>query len=175
MPSAGERRLFFGVAVGVALADLVAKLAAELWLASSSGVSVLGDVVQLRLVFNPGAAFGVSVGAWSRWVFLVVALVAIVALARVALRSEPGDTLRQLACGLVAGGAAGNLIDRIRSARGVVDFLDVGIGAHRWPTFNVADIGVTTGALLLAWSLWSEDRRSALAEAVVTPGPGALS
>ncbi|MGB7212662.1 MAG: signal peptidase II [Gemmatimonadales bacterium] len=174
MPSAGERRLFLGVAVAVALADLVAKLAAELWLASSSGVLVMGNVVQLRLVFNPGAAFGMSVGTWSRWVFLAVALVAIVALARLARQSAPDDTLRQLACGLVAGGAAGNLIDRIRSTRGVVDFLDVGIGSHRWPTFNVADIGVTTGALLLAWSLWSEDRRSALAEVAVTPETGAL-
>lgn len=175
MPSAGERRLFLGVAIGVALADLVAKLAAELWLRSSSGVLVVGNWVQLRLVFNPGAAFGVSVGAWSRWVFLLVATIAIVVLARVARRAEAGDTLRQLACGLVAGGAAGNLIDRIRSARGVVDFLDVGIGAHRWPTFNVADMGVTIGALLLAWSLWSEDRRAALAEAVATPESGALS
>ena len=53
----------------------------------------------------------------------------------------PGDRFRQLALGLVAGGAAGNLVDRIRSRAGVVDFLDVGIGALRWPTFNVADIG----------------------------------
>jgi signal peptidase II len=175
MPSAGERRLFVGVAMGVALADLLTKLAVEAWLPSSSGVAVVGNWVQLRLVFNPGAAFGVSVGSWSRWVFLVVALVAIAVLARVSRRATPGDTLRQLAAGLVAGGAAGNLIDRIRSASGVVDFLDVGIGSHRWPTFNVADIGVTTGALLLAWSLWSEDRRAALAEAVATPEPGALS
>lgn len=175
MPSAGERRLFLGVAVGVAFADLVTKLVAEVWLRSSSGVAVVGNWLQLRLVFNPGAAFGVSVGAWSRWVFLLVALIAIVVLARVSRQAGPGDALRQLACGLVAGGAAGNLIDRIRSARGVVDFLDVGIGPYRWPTFNVADIGVTTGALLLAWSLWSEDRRAALAEPVATPESGALS
>ncbi|MGH7591739.1 MAG: signal peptidase II [Gemmatimonadales bacterium] len=174
MPSAAERRLFLGVVVGVALADLLTKVAAARWLGDSNGVAVMGDLVQLRLVFNPGAAFGVSVGAWSRWVFLLVAVLAIVALARLARQAGPGDTLRRLACGLVAGGAAGNLLDRIRSARGVVDFLDVGVGVHRWPTFNVADIGVTTGALLLAWSLWSEDRRAALAEAVATPEPGAL-
>ncbi|MGH7590070.1 MAG: signal peptidase II [Gemmatimonadales bacterium] len=174
MPSAAERRLFLGVAVGVALIDLLTKVAAARWLGASSGVAVMGDLVQLRLVFNPGAAFGVSVGSFSRIGFSALAIGAIVLLTRVARRAAPGDTLRRLACGLVAGGAAGNLIDRIRSARGVVDFLDVGIGVHRWPTFNVADIGVTTGALLLAWSLWSEDRRVALAEAVVTPEPGAV-
>lgn len=170
MPSAAERRLFFGVLVAVLLADIAAKLAAQRWL-GDSGVPVAGDWVQLRLVFNPGAAFGLSVGSWSRVGFSIVAIVAIVLLHRLSARAEPGDWLRQLACGLVAGGAAGNLLDRLRSAQGVVDFLDVGIGPHRWPTFNVADIGVTVGALALAWSLWREDRRAALAEAAPEPRP----
>jgi signal peptidase II len=64
-----------------------------------------------------------------------------------------------LALGLVAGGAVGNLIDRVRSPRGVVDFLDVGVGALRWPTFNIADIAVSCGAIALAVSLWREDAR----------------
>jgi signal peptidase II len=65
----------------------------------------------------------------------------------------------------VAGGAAGNLIDRVRSAQGVVDFIDVGVGATRWPTFNVADMGVSCGAIALAISLWMEDARRSRAEA----------
>ena len=73
--------------------------------------------------------------------------------------SPRGDRFRELALGLVTGGAVGNLIDRIRSHQGVVDFLDVGIGALRWPTFNVADIGVSCGAIALALSLWREDVR----------------
>ena len=76
-----------------------------------------------------------------------------------------GDRFRQLALGLVAGGAAGNLVDRIRSHRGVVDFLDFGIGNLRWPTFNVADIAVSCGAVALAISLWIEDSREARHEA----------
>jgi signal peptidase II len=79
--------------------------------------------------------------------------------------AETGDRLRQIALGLVAGGAAGNLVDRIRSSRGVVDFLDFGFGALRWPTFNVADIAVTCGAVALAISLWMEDNRHASREA----------
>lgn len=171
MPSAAERRLFLVVAATVTIADIVAKLAAEHWLGGTSGVAVVGDWVQFRLVFNPGAAFGVSVGSWSRIGFSVIAVVAIVLLARLSRRAEAGDLLRQVACGLVAGGALGNLLDRLRSAQGVVDFLDVGISAHRWPTFNVADIGVTVGAFALAWSLWREDQRAGLAEGTPEPRP----
>jgi signal peptidase II len=50
----------------------------------------------------------------------------------------------------------------VRSPLGVVDFIDVGIGDARWPTFNVADMAVSTGAFLLAWVLWGEDRDAAL-------------
>ncbi|MGH7447666.1 MAG: signal peptidase II, partial [Longimicrobiales bacterium] len=56
------------------------------------------------------------------------------------------------------GGAVGNLIDRVRSASGVVDFIDVGVGSVRWPVFNVADMAVTTGAIILALSLWKEEQ-----------------
>ena len=57
---------------------------------------------------------------------------------------------------MIAAGATGNLIDRVRSARGVVDFIDVGIGASRFWTFNVADSGVTCGAVILAIITWRE-------------------
>jgi signal peptidase II len=66
--------------------------------------------------------------------------------------------MRVVSLALVCGGAIGNLIDRIRWNRGVVDFLDVGVGGTRWPTFNVADMAVSIGAFLLAIVLWAEDR-----------------
>jgi signal peptidase II len=159
------RRLFVVAALVTVMLDLITKLIAEATLLRTPGISVIGDWFQLRLVYNPGAAFGLHVGPYSRWIFFVIALVAVVVLARLS-RSSPADRFRQLALGLVAGGAAGNLIDRVRSARGVVDFLDVGIGAHRWPTFNVADIAVSCGALALAVSLWREDARRAETESV---------
>ncbi|HTJ21876.1 MAG TPA: signal peptidase II, partial [Gemmatimonadaceae bacterium] len=70
-----------------------------------------------------------------------------------------GDTMRVLALGLACGGAAGNLIDRFRGSRGVVDFIDIGVGDVRFWTFNVADSAVTVGAIVLAFVLWREDRR----------------
>ena len=137
--------------------DLITKFLAEAMLLRTSGVPVFGDWFQLRLVYNPGAAFGLHLGPYSRWIFFAIALVAVFVLHRMSRTSPPGDWFRQLALGLVAGGAAGNLIDRIRSPRGVVDFLDVGIGALRWPTFNVADIAVSCGAVALVISMWRED------------------
>jgi signal peptidase II len=153
------RRVFLWAALGTVVLDLITKLIAEATLLRTPGVSVFGDWFQLRLVYNQGAAFGLHVGPYSRWIFFAVALVAVLVLARMSRSSPAGDRFRQLALGLVAGGAVGNLIDRVRSSRGVVDFLDVGVGALRWPTFNVADIAVSCGAIALAISLWREDAR----------------
>ncbi len=83
---------------------------------------------------------------------------ALVILGRLYQATRQGDFLRTIALGLVCGGAVGNLIDRVRSATGVVDFIDVGLGDLRWPTFNVADMAVSVGAFLLAWVLWGEER-----------------
>ncbi len=159
MPNAADRRLYWGAGLVVLLLDLVTKFLAEQHLLRSAGRSVFGEWFQLRLVYNPGAAFGLDLGPYSRWIFMVVAIVAAVALFRMSRQAEPGDRFRQLALGLVSGGALGNLVDRIRSAQGVVDFLDLGVGQWRWPTFNVADMAVSCGAIALAISLWREDAR----------------
>ena len=157
MSNGAERRWYWAAVFIVLISDVVTKLAAEANLLRSAGLRVAGDWVQLRLVYNPGAAFGLHVGPYSRWVFFVIAAVAVVVLFRMSRSAPAGDWFRQLALGLVTGGAAGNLIDRVRSPQGVVDFLDVGIGTMRWPTFNVADIAVSLGAIALAISLWRED------------------
>ncbi len=154
-----ERRVFWAAAAVTVVLDLITKVIAEATLLRTPGVSVFGDWFQLRLVYNQGAAFGLHLGPYSRWIFFSVALVAVFVLHRMSRTSPVGDWFRQLALGLVAGGAAGNLIDRVRSARGVVDFLDVGIGALRWPTFNIADIAVSCGAIALVISMWREDSR----------------
>jgi signal peptidase II len=161
MPSAADRRLFWGAVASVLILDIITKLVAEEMLLRTTGVSVMGEWFQLRLVYNPGAAFGLHLGPYSRWIFFAVAAFAVVLLNRMSKTSQAGDWFRQLALGLICGGAAGNLIDRVRSSRGVVDFIDVGVGTMRWPTFNVADIAVSCGAVALAISLWREDSRRA--------------
>jgi signal peptidase II len=119
---------------------------------------IIGDSVRLTLVYNPGAAFGLHLGSYSRWIFMALTIGALYILGRLYRTTRDGDLSRTLAIALVCGGAVGNLIDRIRSSVGVVDFIDVGIGDMRWPTFNVADMAVSVGAFLLAWVLWGEER-----------------
>lgn len=118
---------------------------------------VIGDLLRLTLVYNPGAAFGLHLGQYSRWIFTALTIAALGLLYRLYRETLAGDLRRVMAIALVSGGALGNLLDRLRSPRGVVDFIDVGFNASRWPTFNVADMAVSCGAVLLAIVLWRED------------------
>ncbi|MGH7607692.1 MAG: signal peptidase II [Gemmatimonadales bacterium] len=158
MESAAERRLFWGTAAAVVIADFVTKLLAEAWLARRLPLAVIGEWVQLRLVYNEGAAFGLHLGEHSRWIFFGLAVLALFVLGSLVRSTRSGDRFRLVSLALVCGGAVGNLIDRIRSAQGVVDFVDIGVGAWRWPTFNVADSAITLGAIALGVSLWQEGR-----------------
>jgi len=155
--SSGSRRLFWGVLSAVVLLDVITKALAVRYL-SRIPLPVLGDWIQLQLVYNTGAAFGLQFGSASRTVFSALAVLALVVLGWLLRETWPGHRARLVGLGLVAGGAIGNLFDRLRSPRGVVDFLDLGIGGYRWPTFNVADLAVTGGALVLAVVLWRDDR-----------------
>jgi len=158
----GSALLFWGTATTVILVDQITKLLAERYLLRYVPREIVGDVVRFTLAYNPGAAFSMSLGENSRYIFGAFALIALFVLWRLYRLSGPakraGDRLRILALGLAWGGAAGNLIDRIRSPHGVVDFIDVGVNSWRFWTFNVADSAVTVGALVLAWSLSREDR-----------------
>ncbi len=154
--------VYFPLALVVVVLDQITKsIAATALMPRGVPHEVLGNTVRWNLVYNPGAAFGLHLGPYSRWIFLVLTLGALVILWRLYRQSQPGAWARTVALGLVTGGALGNLIDRVRSPLGVVDFIDVGIGTSRWPTFNVADMAVSTGAFLLAWVLWGEDKQAA--------------
>jgi signal peptidase II len=120
--------------------------------------SVVGEVVQFTLAYNRGAAFNVSLGKYSRVGFTAIAVGVLIALASVYRTTRSNDRIQAVALALVAGGAIGNALDRLRSPggtyRGVVDFIDIGIGGWRFWTFNLADMGVTFGAVILAILLW---------------------
>lgn len=151
---------FWAPLAGVTLLDVATKYLAHVRLQPEyMPRDVLGDTLRWTLLYNPGAAFGLHLGPYSRWIFLAITIVMLGVVWQL-YRNTPNDRwVRAVALGLVAGGAMGNFINRIWSERGVVDFIDVGIGASRWPAFNVADIGVTTGAVLLALVLYREDQR----------------
>ena len=152
-------RLFWGAALSVVVLDVITKQLVERLLLPHSPYRVIGNVVRFTLAWNPGAAFSMSLGAYSRYIFGAFALIALFVLWKLYRDSKPGERLKTLALGLAWGGAAGNLIDRIRSTLGVVDFIDIGVGSVRFWTFNVADSAVTVGAIALGWILLKEDRQ----------------
>jgi len=150
--------VFWPVVAIIVVADVVTKMIALNTLAPFSPQQVVGEALRLTLVRNQGAAFGLYLGEYSRYIFMVLTVGALVILWRLYQSTREGDMPRTLAIALVCAGALGNLIDRIRWHEGVVDFIDVGFRDMRWPTFNVADMAVSTGAFLLAWVLWGDDR-----------------
>jgi len=163
------------VLVVVVIADVITKAIAVYSLAPQRiPHEVIGEALRFTLVYNPGAAFGLNVGEHSRWIFMVLTIGALIILGRLYRQTRDGDLPRTLAIALVCAGAVGNLIDRIKSPLGVVDFIDVGFGDTRWPTFNLADMAVSTGAFLLAWVLWGEENSEAAEAApaiAARPGP----
>jgi signal peptidase II len=169
--------LFWGLGVTWVIADIVTKRLAVANLgAERVAHEVIGDWVRFTLVYNQGAAFGMHVGEWSRWIFTALTLGALLMLAHLYRETRADDHSRVLALTLVSAGAVGNLIDRLRGTQGVVDFIDVGTGSWRFWTFNVADIGVSCGAVLLALVLWREERRHRASHLSVAPAaPGGMS
>jgi signal peptidase II len=172
MQSRSNASLFWPVLLLVAIVDVVTKAAAErLLLPRGIPHEVWGRTLRLTLVYNPGAAFGLNLGPQSRWIFAALTMVALVILGRLYRTTRVGHTARTVALALVCAGAVGNLFDRVRSFFGVVDFIDVGLGDARWPTFNVADMAVSVGAALLAWVLWREDQEARADEVIALSAP----
>ena len=159
-----KARAFWPLLAVLVLADCGTKrLAVERLSPPHNPHLIIGDLVRFTLAYNPGAAFSMSLGPYSRWGFTILAMIVLYVLFGLYRQTESRDRWQAAALALVAGGAIGNLLDRLRSPRGVVDFIDLGVGTTRFWTFNLADVGVTFGAVLLAFILWRRDSQSARA------------
>ncbi len=145
--------------VVILLLDIVTKRWALEALANGNRIDLLGGLVPLTLAFNQGAAFGIEIGNDPRMFFIPITIVALGLLGTLLVQAEDGDNLRIYSVSLVMAGALGNLIDRVRWDRGVVDFIGpVDLGFMDWPIFNVADMAISCGAVMLAISFWLEER-----------------
>ncbi len=138
---------FLGIALLVVILDQGSKYLLNQVLPPGTALELIPGVFTLVNVQNPGVAFGLfaEYGQMVRYLFSAVNFIAAVMLFWVARRSSPKVAV---ACGLVAGGAIGNLIDRLFRGR-VSDFFDLHLGPYHWPAFNVADSAITIGVLLL--------------------------
>lgn len=146
----------FLTATGIVLLDQGSKWLALTWLSQTERLPLLGDLIGMQLAFNPGAAL--SLGSGVTWLYTAVGVVAMVALPLMATRVQTGGLA--IALGLIWGGAAGNLVDRLFAPPGfgrghVTDFLaygDLFIG-------NLADVALAVGIAAAAVLRWRSDRR----------------
>jgi signal peptidase II len=107
---------------------------------------IIPGYLNITLVKNAGAAFGMFQGA--RVFFVTASFLAVGLIIYLGMRLPASQRTRRILLGLILGGAIGNLIDRVASGE-VIDFLQIGVAGHYWPVFNIADAGVTVGAALL--------------------------
>ncbi len=152
--------VFLGIFPIVIVLDLITKNWALAALDGGRRMELFFGYVPLTLAFNRGAAFGLSLGNDPRWFFIPITMLALILLLVLLRQAGPQDRLRFVSVSLVISGALGNLYDRIRWDRGVVDFIGpIDLGVMLWPIFNVADMAISCGAVLLAISFWREERR----------------
>lgn len=147
---AGKGRWFF-LSLAVLALDQWTKWMIEAHLPHHAAHPVIPGFFNLTHVRNTGVAFGMfaSSGGQASWVLSALGLLAL-ALVAVYFAATPRDHRLLLASlALVMGGAVGNLVDRM-VAGAVTDFLDVYVGTHHWPSFNVADSAITVGIALMA-------------------------
>lgn len=151
-----------GIAVLVLAVDVLTKRWIEATYRLGEGLWLIDGVLKIEHVRNPGVAFGMFGDLAWRWRFPFFLLTLGAAgwllwsLKDQAGRSRPGRT----ALGMIAGGAVGNLIDRLRYGE-VVDFIDVWIGRFHWPTFNAADSAICVGTGILLIALWGAREETA--------------
>jgi signal peptidase II len=142
--------------------DQVTKAMAGLALTGGTGWSLLGDTVRLQLAHNRGAFL--SLGAslpegWRQGIFLVGVGGALLAVLGYVLFSKSLSPSATVGLSLILAGGAGNFLDRLRYDGVVVDFLNVGIGPLRTGIFNVADLAIVAGALVVVGGRFSRRSR----------------
>jgi signal peptidase II len=134
----------------VVIADQIAKAVIEAQLTVGEQIDVLGPL-GLTLSHNRGVAFGIAGGAGAPLILVTLAAIGVVAYL---FSREPARPGMWVAAGLLVGGAIGNLIDRVRLDE-VTDFVDL----SPWPPFNIADMAILFGVVLLVWIYLREAER----------------
>lgn len=150
-----------GTAALLYAADQASKLLVVAALRLGESHAVIGDLVRIWYVQNTGAAFSLFPGAI--WLFLPVTVLALVMIAYFFRAFRDRGPWIHVILGTILAGTLGNLTDRLRLGH-VVDFVSVGIGETRFPTFNVADSAVVVGiGLLVLYLTFTDPRRETAA------------
>lgn len=154
--------LRFGLLIAlIVLCDQASKIWIVSHFAPYETLTIIPGFFDLTYLTNTGAAFGILAGQpapWRHVFFVTVGLVALGVIVLLYNRLRQESFFYELSLGLIAGGALGNLIDRVRLGS-VVDFLDFYIGQHHWPAFNIADSAIFVGVTIFMVYSFFFDRK----------------
>lgn len=133
-------------AIGIIVLDQFVKYWVVTHMLLGASIPIIADIFHITYILNPGAAFGILEN--QRYFFIAIALVMIIFVLYLYPRIPRQFCLLRMGVILLVGGAAGNLIDRIRTGL-VVDFIDFRI----WPVFNIADVSIVIGVSIIIYSM----------------------
>ena len=160
-----KAKLFWPTLIGVYALDFITKrMVVNAYSPAYVPHEIIGSYVRFTLAYNRDAAMGLSLGEYSRVGFTITAAAVLVVLFALYRRTPAAAKTSIIALAMIAGGALGNLTDRLMSPLGVVDFIDIGTNTVRFWTFNLADTAVSCGALLLAFVSMKQDPNEAAAK-----------
>ncbi|HEX8709209.1 MAG TPA: signal peptidase II [Pyrinomonadaceae bacterium] len=157
----GWRVAYLFAAFGIYMVDQASKAwAVRALYRTGETKTLISGLLDLVYAENPGIAFGhlQEGGSFGRWFFVVLAIAAAVAVLVYFFRTPRSDDRMLGACALLLAGIVGNLTDRARLGY-VIDFIFLHYRSFHWPVFNVADMCICAGALLLAYDLFFQSRK----------------
>jgi signal peptidase II len=152
---------FFTILLLVVVCDQLTKLWILQNFALYDSTVIIPGLFNLTFLRNTGAAFGMFAGhpaLFRQLFFITMAVVALVVIILMQRKLGSQNSWYTISLAFISGGAVGNLIDRIAYGS-VIDFLDVYIGSHHWPAFNIADSGITVGVCIFLITQFLEDRQ----------------
>jgi signal peptidase II len=142
--------------------DQITKIWVQGSISMYESIPIVPGFFDLVHVLNKGAAFGFLNRAdihWQTYFFIAVSALAVVLIFHLVRTVDREDSFLFTGLGCILGGALGNMIDRIRIGQ-VIDFLDFHAAGHHWPAFNVADMAISIGALLLLISFYQRKKNA---------------
>ena len=148
--------IIFAIIIFTFFLDLVTKNYAVNNLLLNHSITI-NTFLNFTLVFNYGAAFSFlsDASGWQRWFFVIFSLIVISFISYILIKDKDSE---YIAYSLVLGGALGNLYDRFLLGY-VIDFIEFHYDNFYWPIFNIADIAISIGIILLLYSMFSKDNK----------------
>lgn len=148
--------IIFSIIIFIFFLDLITKNYALSSLIINHSISI-NNFLNFTLAFNHGAAFSFlsDAGGWQRWFFIIFSVIVILIITYILVKEKNSQ---YIAFSFVIGGAIGNLYDRILYGY-VIDFIEFHYNSFYWPIFNIADIAISIGIILLLYSMFAKESK----------------